>query len=432
MSLHVPSLYRAHALACALFLALIRAAVGQDITAIWNGGEGNWSDASRWSTNPSFPSNGMDVYSVTIQSGSVKLDRPIEINELTVGSYAVSALPQLDLSTNRLTVDSLKLASLSTITGSDILTVNGALEWNEALMLGMGTTEAMSGIIFNERMNSGAWFGRLDRTLNVHGTSSVQIRSSYSVNLDFEENAVLNIMPDATFNGSHLYIMGSTTAGIAAGKVVNYGGLTVDDPGVNRGMGVFGTLFINEGTIEITGSMLDIRSTSNVPGFTQNSGSVHLTGGTLSVAGVAVFEGGSLGGNGYVSNVKSNALITPTASGLNFQQGTLTLLPQSVLSFTIEMDQGTRKARCSQITNVSTTSLGGTLQIVLAGEVSRNIRPSDTFTLLSSGAITGGFTNVPSGARLFTSDNRSSFIVTNDETSVRLSKFVRSSHKRHP
>jgi hypothetical protein len=58
--------------------------------AAWNGTNGNWSDAARWSTNPAFPDNaGPTTYAVTVGSGFVTLDRDITVQRLSLGGPAV-------------------------------------------------------------------------------------------------------------------------------------------------------------------------------------------------------------------------------------------------------------------------------------------------------------------------------------------------------
>jgi hypothetical protein len=53
---------------------------------------------------------------------------------------------------------------------------------------------------------------------------------------------------------------------------------------------------------------------------------------------------------------------------------------------------------------------------------------SDTFTVLSSTALSGVFANVASGSRLTTTDNSGSFLVTYDGTDVVLSDFLTTGH----
>ncbi|MFO0812078.1 MAG: hypothetical protein U0796_02600 [Gemmatales bacterium] len=47
--------------------------------ATWNGTNGNWTDATRWSTNPIFPNNGQpsagDLYNAIVNGGTITLDQ---------------------------------------------------------------------------------------------------------------------------------------------------------------------------------------------------------------------------------------------------------------------------------------------------------------------------------------------------------------------
>ena len=57
------------AIASAKFVGHVRA----DQTATWNGTTGNWSDFTKWSTNPNFPNNGTPagtLYDAIINSGT--------------------------------------------------------------------------------------------------------------------------------------------------------------------------------------------------------------------------------------------------------------------------------------------------------------------------------------------------------------------------
>lgn len=417
----------AKTLLIASLLLEICVADGQNITATWAGGTGNWNDGSYWTTNPNFPNNGVQLYSADIYSGSATLDQAIDLETLTLGLMPDGTFPTVDLGSNSMTVKTFDLKQ-GRVTGSGTLSVSGAFEWNNGLMLGAGTTNALNGIFFNG-LSSSSWFGRLDRTLNCYGSSSVQTTAPYTEDLDFDQQAALNIMPGATFNGSRLMILGSDVFGITNGTVTNYGTLVIDDPGLNRGMDVFGTAFVNQGEIQITNSSLDVRTTTDQAAFIQNSGNIRLLNGKLWLSGFARLNAGSLSGNGTVGNLQSSALIAPTGTGLDFLQSTLTLLPGSVLAY--DFIQPTSKSvSCPQITNVYAATLEGTLQVTLNAALPHRIRPSSTFTLLSAQMIAGQFSNVASGQRLTTSDERGSFLVTYNGTTVQLSDFRRSKNKR--
>src|SRR4051794_39666699 len=66
------------------------AAAPADVNAIWNGSVGNWTDATKWSSNSNYPlnpSNSVTLYDATINSGTVTLDQNIGyIQKLSLGS----------------------------------------------------------------------------------------------------------------------------------------------------------------------------------------------------------------------------------------------------------------------------------------------------------------------------------------------------------
>ncbi len=61
-------------------IGLLADSPAADFSAVWNGGNGNWSDALHWNTNPNYPNNGGGItYDATINGGTVTLDRDITI-----------------------------------------------------------------------------------------------------------------------------------------------------------------------------------------------------------------------------------------------------------------------------------------------------------------------------------------------------------------
>ena len=410
----------------ALFLLLIPlvATLGQTISATWLGGSGIWSDGSLWSTSPVFPNNGSNNYLVTIDSGSVALDQPITVNELTFGSPGV--LPTLDLGSNTLVTRDFTLRS-GTVTGAGALIVTGSWQWQNGFLIGDGATHALNGIAFVDASSSS--FGRLDRALNCYGDSFVNTNAPYMEELDFGPNAALNIMPEASMNGSRLMILGSDMSGIISGAITNHGTLVVDDPGLNRGMLVFGSNFINEGTVKITNSSLDLRVPSDQPALLQNAGSIELDNGRLWLTPFGRLNGGTLRGNGEVGNLESNARIDPTGAGFDFANSRLTLLPQSVVAYTFRQPSKRTPITCPRITNVFAASLDGTLEITVDGNLQSRIKPSSVFTILVAQSITGQFVNATDGARLQTTDGRGSFLVRYTSTTVELTDFKL--NKRH-
>jgi hypothetical protein len=368
-------------------------------------------------------SGGYDITGTTTVTGLVSFLSPI--SSLGTSLVVNGQFASCDLSSNSASVGSLYLRS-GAVTGNGMITVNGPLEWNEGSMLGGGITNAQQGVFFNGLTGS-MGFNILDRTLNCYGSSSVQTTVAYMAYLNFGLNAALNIMPGATFNGSRLGIEGSSSGDRNNGAVTNYGTLVINDSGLNRGMGVFGTAFVNQGIIQITNSKLDVRGWANTPAYLQNAGSLRLQNGTLACD-RSTITGGSLSGHGYVGGLVNNGLIAPSGGSLNFSNSSLTLQADSALAYNLN---GTMPGvSFGQIVNVSVAALGGELQVTLSEAFQSQIQPSDTFTLLTAQAISGQFANVGSGARLATADGSGSFIVTYTGNSLVLSNFLATNFAR--
>jgi hypothetical protein len=355
---------------------------------------------------------------VGYNSGGVAFVSPITNlgTSLTVGCFQMATV---NLGANTLALPSLTLQS-GALSGSGKLTVSGSLEWREGSMTGTGTTNANNGVFFNGLTDDNQ-FDTLDRTLSCYGTSLVQTTNAYQGNIYFGSHAVLNIMPSATFNGSRLAIQGSSSGGTTYGTLTNYGTIVIDDPGLNRGMSAFGIAFENEGTIRVTNSSLDVRTSTGSPAINQDGcgSSIVLQNGTL--RDTLSINSGSLIGNGSVSGVVSNGRIAPSGGDLNFLQGTLTLKPDSLLSYVLDGRQpGVSYGR---MTNISTATLAGILEVTITSSFRTQITSSDSFTVLSGSSISGQFSNVLSGSRLYTADGSGSFLVTYSGTTSTFSDF---------
>jgi hypothetical protein len=75
------------------FSVLAPSAAAADLTATWNNSTGNWSDATRWNTNPLFPNNvnGGFTFDAIINGGAVALDQNITIEALSLGGAITRA-----------------------------------------------------------------------------------------------------------------------------------------------------------------------------------------------------------------------------------------------------------------------------------------------------------------------------------------------------
>jgi len=104
--------------------ALSRAA---EINAAWNAAAiGNWSDGTKWSTNPTVPNNGDDTFVVNIDDGETTLDSTFVIDKLTLTGGAL-------LGTGSLTVNDETTWSGGALGGVDAtatLNFDGPTVWN--------------------------------------------------------------------------------------------------------------------------------------------------------------------------------------------------------------------------------------------------------------------------------------------------------------
>ena len=357
----------------------------------------------------------------TIASGTVTFYKPIT----NLGSELIitGQFTALDLGPNSASVERLTLKS-GTITGMDTLEVTGLLEWNHGRMIGTGITNARSGVLFNG-LNSATASDMLNRTLNCFGASRVETGGQLYATLYFDTGAALNIMPGASLLGGGLYILGSDISDQTWGSIRNYGRWIVDDSGSTPYMSVYGTAVTNDGRIEVTNATLDLRTTGFFPGLVQDSGDIVLKNG--SIGEFLQLNGGSLAGFGNVGTVINNGLIAPDGGDLNFNQQSLTLLPDSVLAYQVTVGQRTNSA--GRIVNVSKASLAGKLTVTMNGSPTKRNVPK-SITVLSASAVIGQFSNAGNGDRLTSEDGTVSFVVTYSGNAVTLSHFKPNRFKR--
>jgi hypothetical protein len=105
-------------LAVGACLPIVQAA---DIISTWNNSTGNWSDPTRWNSNPLYPTNGNGgfAYAAIVNGGTATLDQAIVLESLSQGG--------------------------GLITGSFPLTLTGNSTFNGAWMAGTGTTTISEG-----------------------------------------------------------------------------------------------------------------------------------------------------------------------------------------------------------------------------------------------------------------------------------------------
>lgn len=132
-------------LALALGLGIARAA---DFTATWNGTTGNWNDATKWSTNPTFPNNGVNTFDAIQNAGALTVNQIIAIDGFTKtgGTTTLSG-------SNTLTSSTLSVFNAGTINGTGIYNANGGLN------LGTSSDKTISGSAQVVVGGSSTWSG---------------------------------------------------------------------------------------------------------------------------------------------------------------------------------------------------------------------------------------------------------------------------------
>ena len=198
-----------------------------------------------------------------------------------------------------------------------------------------------------------------------------------------------------------------------------------------------GGAFTNSGTIKATGGTLqstgavtssgtvdvgaDTLSITGSGTYTQSAGTFRLAGGSVTSATALVFNGGLIDARGTINAAMTNgANLQPALGGSGLVvNGNVTLLSSSQLTFQLGgLVQGNEYG----FLNVNgTVALNGNLVVSFVNGFQAN--NNNNFTVLSSTALSGAFTNVASGSRVTATDNSGTFLVTYSGTTVILSDF---------
>ncbi|MGE3311488.1 MAG: beta strand repeat-containing protein [Limisphaerales bacterium] len=304
---------RSHPIASTLLLTALfafpTAVVGQT-TATWVGGaSGNWSDASKWSTNPQFPQNGLpgalDLYDASFAVNvTVTLTEAVTIERLTsTAALTLSGAFPLSLN-NGFHLDS---ASARTVAGSTVILLGGTSEYS-----GAGNLVFISGAVLNN-------------------------------------HAVLDWQSDA----------GISYGGGTAGQFNNLAGATFrKSAGAGTTLISSGITFNNSGTIDIDSGQLDLNGGT----FNLNDGSAFTGSGLTRAVGGLFTLSGSLSANnnfdiagGFLAGTHTLGGGTWGLSSGGFTgAGTTTIASDSKLALS--------GSGAKSFTNVRTVNAEGTLE----------------------------------------------------------------------
>ena len=382
----------------------------------WLGGNGNWSNATNWSSNPVFPNNGSTNYSVAIHTGTANLDTDVTVSRLFMTGGNISG-------SNSLTVNDRLLWTAGSIDGSAGSTIN------------LGPASITTIALPVEQ--TGLDFRSLSRTLNNAGTvyQTAGLGASGAINnlatgtwniqgadsLSNFSNAGSVVLQDAkiilsggaasgsfTLLGqddrleflSYTLLAGSTVSGngsASVGVILNVNG----DATINVPFSSGGFLKVQAGaTLNLTNSVTF--------GEFGGSSSTILAGGTINPSQTTlVFPRGTLQGSGHINS--------------SVQLGD----PNYLLMQLGGMAPGSNLGNYDQIGVNGSATLGGALQLTFKNSFENSVNGSDAFTLLSTASpIAGAFYNVASGARLDTTDGFGSFLVNYSGSDLILSNFI--------
>lgn len=450
-----------NALATAVWLALGVIADGATL-ATWNGATANWTQAAEWNPNSIFPNNdGPITYDAQIGAGAVSLDQAITINRLLLGGGAVEGAATLTaLEGMAWTGGSLRGAGVltlgsavpTTITGSATPLILHQRTVNHAgsATFTAGTITGGGGAVLNNQ--TGATFTVLaganffadaanpTYTLNNAGTFTARSTSGVgftTVDAAFNNTGTLRV--ENTGAGHTLSLAGGGThsgaVDLAADTLLELGGATTLQTGTaftGPGLAVVAGDVLVSGSISAVNLAVAVgelnvgNQTVNVSGFaTQTGGTIRLAGGLFRVgsgAGLLAIDDGTLTGTGTIdAALESFGVIAPGAAlGDLAVTGAVDLGSDARLE--IELG-GASLGQFDRLLIGGSAALDGTLEVRLANGFAP--APGDTFTILTSSALSGFFANAPSdGSRFTLADGNGSFEIDYTATSVVLLAYV--------
>jgi|GEM_PF-961658 len=356
-----------------------------------NSATGTYRKIAAGTTNVGIPFH--NAGTVTVNEGTLTFDGGGSISPgavfngpgqalLNTGSYATSGL---------FTATNLTLGGGATLTGNSSL--GGTFTWTSGHFNNGSTT-----------------------TIPVGATLSIATGANHDFNTHaFVINGTVNWTGGALRSGSSGSILNAGTWNDTASAAINndYGGAfaTFTNSGTYNKLAAGTTTvsipFINQGSLVVTEGTLRFAST-----FQQTAGTLNLSSGTnLQFDTGLSLTVGTLSGTGtVVGNISSASVIAPGHSpGTLNVTGNLSLLSTSTLLFELGgISQGDDYDFLSVSGNAA---LGGSLQITVISGFGATLNSTQTFSILSSSVLSGAFTNVASGQRLYSSDGVGSFLV---------------------
>jgi hypothetical protein len=417
----------------------------------WLGGTGNWSDSTRWLSNPLFPNDtGSTHYSTLIRDGSVNLDTDITVTRFLMtggtltGGHSLSITGGLVWSGGTISGSpgssvNLAAGSISTIappldrfggSGANI-TLSGTLNnfgtVTQSLQVNSGVINNMAGGTWKGLVGGSGIFNNFGEILEVnsnagavgfnnYGTVNLQGTSSFDA-ITGTSSGNFNVGPQASLRLGG--IVGYMTTFMDGAAVYGTGQTTTYNLNV-AGSATINTNVVNGGTLTVQSAGTLTLNGSFKQGSNSSSEFVtYLKGGTIASSQALNLERGQLIGRGTING---NVIVGSNAPGMSVKatvspgdqfdghgvftiNGNFSLLNSARVVMSLV---GGVQAHNDALVISGSVMLDGTLELTTS-----LVAPGsgETFTLFSSSLLTGAFDNIANGARLQSANNNISFQV---------------------
>jgi fibronectin-binding autotransporter adhesin len=295
-----------------------------------------------------------------------------------IGPLAIGGTAVVDLSTGETSVAATLYMSGGMLRGTDLLLLTGSgfqgASWSGGEMTGPGAT----------------WLN--GPPLDVWGPAPKDLtggrRLSTDAGVAWGGSGPIRVGGGARIDGKSNWLLQSDASIVdlgGAGGFLCYHYAEFRKAG-GSGTSVIGIPFTNTGTVRASVGTLEFTA-----GYTQTAGTTQLDGGTLAAAAPLAIQGGILKGVGTIAaSVVSSGTVAPGLSaGLLSLTGAYTQASGGTLA--IEVGGSTPGTQHDRLAVSGETSLAGALNVSLMGAFLPQL--GDTFTILTSSAITGSFTS---------------------------------------
>jgi len=323
-----PALFCCRFLHVALLGLLLHAhARAADQTATWNGTIGNWSDFTKWSTNPLFPNNGNGgfTFDAAQNGGTLTVDQAITVEKLTLSGGANTGAGFT------LTTNDLFIFSGGVLNGTGIVQADGGVSFNGAVDMT---------VMDSRNLRLGGDSSWTSGTIRFHSTSSITNEAGNTFTTNFDGSTGIAFGGTGTFNNEGIFTKsgGTGTTSFNNSSFNNTGTVNVNSgtlalPGGGTSTGAFNVS--NSTTLSFSGTHT-LNAGTAVSGLGTgvvqfSAGTSNFNAGSYSVAGTTQINGGTANFNAAAStnllSLSSGILGgtgTLTASGLTtFTGGTM-------------------------------------------------------------------------------------------------------------